>query len=138
MILFSLAAGTAGRLYTKLMSEIQITNKVYQLVTHIFANAKDAANQKDLTCINPKRLRRFSKDTKNGPINPRNLYPTLRTTRKRPRGREQMPAPPTGGSSVHNDQIPSGSTKPAAMAAPVPCLVRNFYRNTDRIINECV
>jgi hypothetical protein len=63
LILFSLAAGTAGRLYTKLMSGIQITQKVYQLVTHIFANARNAANQKDSTCINPKRLRRFSKDT---------------------------------------------------------------------------
>lgn len=100
------------------------TNQVQQLDSHIFANAKDAANQKDSTCINSKRLRRFSKDTKNGPINPRNLYPTLRTTRKRPRGREQMPAPSTGGSSVH--KIPSGSTKPTTMAAPVPYLDRNF------------
>ena len=40
-----------------------MTNKVCQLVTHISANARDAANQKDSTCINPKRLRRFSKDT---------------------------------------------------------------------------
>jgi hypothetical protein len=54
-----MAAGTAGRLYTELMS----TNQVQQLVSHIFANAKDAANQKDSTCINLKRLRRFSKDT---------------------------------------------------------------------------
>ncbi len=41
-------AGTVGRLYTELMSTIQ----VQQLDSHIFANAKDAANQKDSTCIN--------------------------------------------------------------------------------------
>ena len=54
-----MAAGTVGRLYTKLMS----TNQVQQLASHTFANARDADNQKDLTCINSKRLRRFSKDT---------------------------------------------------------------------------
>ena len=43
-----MVAGTAGRLYTELMS----TNQVQQLDLHIFANAKDAANQKDSTCIN--------------------------------------------------------------------------------------
>lgn len=117
-----MAAGTDGRLYTELMS----TNQVQQLDSHIFANAKDVANQKDSTCINPKRLRRFSKDTTNGPINPRNLYPTFRTTLKGPRGRSYCLRTSSGGTTTHSRQIPSGSTEPITMAAPVPCLDRNF------------